>query len=83
MIFAKNFARNYLKNDIWKIRRLVDESFVPANQPTSVLYCRLSDINSTSESTVLCTQTTIASGKAAWAGRQASYDYYKCSFLQV
>ena len=39
--------------------------------------------NSTSESTVLCTQTTIASGKAAWAGRQASYDYYKCSFLQV
>ena len=39
--------------------------------------------NSTSESIVLGTQTTIASGKAAWAGRQASYDYYKCSFLQV
>ena len=25
------------------MRRLVDESFVPANQQTSVLYCRLSD----------------------------------------
>ena len=27
----------------WNIRRLVDDSFVPANQRTSVLYCRLSD----------------------------------------
>ena len=41
MIFAKNFARNYEKNNTWNIRRLVNESFVPANQQTSVSYCRL------------------------------------------
>ena len=35
--------RNYKKNNAWNIRRLVDESFVQANQRTSVLYCRLSD----------------------------------------
>ena len=32
------------KNNTWNIRRLFDESFVPANQRTSVLYCRLSDL---------------------------------------
>ena len=36
MNIAKNFARNYektsLKNNTWNIRRLVDESFVPATQ---------------------------------------------------
>ena len=33
MIFAKIFARNYeKKNNTWNIRRLVDESFVPATQ---------------------------------------------------
>ena len=32
-MFPKNFARNYeKKNNIWNIRRLVDESFVPAIQ---------------------------------------------------
>ena len=31
------------KNDIWNIRRLVDESFVQSNQRPSVLYWRLSD----------------------------------------
>ena len=35
--------RNYEKNNAWNIRRLVDESFVPANQRTSELYCRLSE----------------------------------------
>ena len=35
--------RNYEKNDALNIRCLVDESFVPATQRTSVLYCRLSD----------------------------------------
>ena len=29
--------RNYKKNNAWNIRRLVDESFVPANQPI-ILY---------------------------------------------
>ena len=32
MIFPKNFARNYEKDNTWNIRRLVDESFVPATQ---------------------------------------------------
>ena len=33
MIFAKNFARNYeKKKNTWNIRRLVDESFIPATQ---------------------------------------------------
>ena len=44
MIFAKNFARNYEnKNNTWNIRHLVNKSFIPVNQPTSTLYCRLSD----------------------------------------
>ena len=38
--------RNYRKNNAWNIRRLVDELFVPANNRTSVLYCRLSDFMS-------------------------------------
>ena len=33
---------NMKKNNTWNIRRLVDESFVPANQWSSVLYWRLS-----------------------------------------
>ena len=44
-----NFERNYeKKNNTWNIRPLVDESFVPGNQETSVLYCRLSDLRSKS-----------------------------------
>ena len=35
--------RNYKKDNAWNIRLLVNESFVPANQWTSVSYCRLSD----------------------------------------
>ena len=34
---------NHIKNNAWNIRHLVNESFVPANQWTKVLYCRLSD----------------------------------------
>ena len=33
-------------NDAWNLRHLVDESFVPSNQRTSVLYCKLSDFMS-------------------------------------
>ena len=36
--------RNYKTNNAWNIRHLVEESFVPANQQTSVLYCRLSNL---------------------------------------
>ena len=32
-----------INDNAWNIRHLVDESFVPANQQTSVLYCRLTD----------------------------------------
>ena len=35
--------RNYEKKNTWNVRRLVDESFVPSAQRTSILYCRLSD----------------------------------------
>ena len=45
-IFAKNFARNHEKNFTWNIIHLVNESYVPANQQTSVLYFRLSDLSS-------------------------------------
>ena len=44
MNIAKNFARNYeKKNNTWNIKCLVDESFVPATQRSSILYSRLSD----------------------------------------
>ena len=33
-----------MKKSTWSVRRLVDESFVPSAQRTSVLYCRLSDL---------------------------------------
>ena len=32
-----------MKKNTWNIRRLVDKTFVPANQRTSESYCRLSD----------------------------------------
>ena len=35
-----------MKKNTWNVRCLVDESFVPSAQRTSVLYCRLSDFNS-------------------------------------
>ena len=50
MIFVKTFPRNYKKRyipDTWNIRRLLDKSFIPVNQQTSVLYCRLSDFSMT------------------------------------
>ena len=34
-------VQNYRENNDWNIRRLVDEPFVPANQQTSKLCCRL------------------------------------------
>ena len=42
-VFAKNFARFYEKKNAWNLRSLVDESFVPANQQTSVSYFRSMD----------------------------------------
>ena len=38
--------RHYKRNNAWNIGRLVDESIVPADQRTSILYCRLSDFYS-------------------------------------
>ena len=37
------YVRNYEKKNIWNVRCLVDDSFVPSAQQTSILYCRLSD----------------------------------------
>ena len=42
--FLQRILQDFMKkNDTWNIRRLVDESFVPSAQQTSILYCRLSD----------------------------------------
>ena len=57
-ILCKNpfnlFFLNYKKNT-WNIRRLVDKSFVPSAQRTSVLYCRLMDFTSWGNTVVLGT----------------------------
>ena len=43
--FSKRSCKKlWKKNNTWNIRRLVDESFVPAFQRTSVLYWRLTDL---------------------------------------
>ena len=47
MIFAKNFARNYEKNNTSNIKCLVDVSFVPTTRQPIVLYWRLSDFTPT------------------------------------
>ena len=42
--FCKEFCKILWKNNnTWNIRHLVDNSFVPSAQQTSVLYCRLTD----------------------------------------
>ena len=42
--FLHRILQDFMKkNNAWNIRRLVDETFVPSVQQTSVLYCRLSD----------------------------------------
>ena len=38
--------RNYEKKNSCYVRHLVDNSFVPSAQQTSVLYCKLSDLKS-------------------------------------
>ena len=35
-----------MKKNTWNIRLLVDDSFVPSSQQTSVIYCRLMDLMS-------------------------------------
>ena len=47
LYFWKGFCKKLWKNNnTWNIRHLVDESFVPASQQTSVLYWRLTDFYS-------------------------------------
>ena len=41
------FVGNVYFFNEWNIRRLVDESFVPSAQQTSILYCRLTDFRPT------------------------------------
>ena len=39
--YCKEFCKQlWKKNNTWNLRCLVDESFVPANQQTIVLYCK-------------------------------------------
>ena len=44
---CRKSIRNYEKNT-WNVKRLVDDSFVPSAQQTSVLYSRLTDFRSKS-----------------------------------
>ena len=45
--FFQRILQDFMKkNNTWNIRNLVDESFVPSAQQTSVLYCRLTDLKS-------------------------------------
>ena len=44
--FCKEFCKIlWKKNNTWNIRRLVDRSFVPSVQQTSVFFCRLTDFS--------------------------------------
>ena len=43
MSFAK---KSWKKNNVWNIRRLVDDSFIPSAKRTNLLYCRLTDFKS-------------------------------------
>ena len=46
--FGEVFCKKLWKiNNTWSIRRLVDESFVPASHRASILHCRLSDFTCT------------------------------------
>ena len=37
--------KKYKKNNTWKIRLLVDDSFVPSSKQPSLIYCRLTEFN--------------------------------------
>ena len=39
--YPKSIRKYKKKINAWNIRHFVDESFVPANQQTIILYCRL------------------------------------------
>ena len=48
------------KNDNWNIRRLVDKSFVPSAQRTSISYCRLMDFKQSLLFTLFLIHTGLA-----------------------
>ena len=41
LIFAKNFARNFEKNNTWNIRRLVNETHRPSDPAYYIEDCRI------------------------------------------
>ena len=44
--FCKEFCKkSWKKNNIWNIRRLVDDSFVPSSKRPSIWYCKLTNFN--------------------------------------
>ena len=78
--------RNYKKNTAWNIRLLDDELFVPTNQRTSVLYCRLSDFMKTT--TTSCTWLVIYQRelwkKREWlTGLQTRWNVFKIGWDNV
>ena len=67
--FCKEFCKKlWKKNHTWNIRRLVDESFVPANQRPSVLYWRLSDFswNKLAQTNTVWVRVTSISHRYLW-----------------
>ena len=83
MVFSKNFARFYEKNNTWNIICLVDESFVPSAQRNSILYCRLTDF------TTCCLSNGIVIARNDWAKiylskvqRVKSHEISHCSSIR-
>ena len=92
--FCKEFCKKFWKkNNTWNIGRLIDFLFVPVNQQTSVLYCRLSDFCimksfdshlshcATVGSTVQCTRTTNITGLYAAMAPPFLFPPFTNSFL--
>ena len=67
---------NYEKKNTWKVRCLVDESFVPSAQRASVLYCRLSDFKNRAH--FVCLRSTMGSAVKVDKGQKISEADFVC-----
>ena len=80
----QRFLQEIMKeNNAWNIRCLGAESFVPANQQSSDLYCRLSDF------TICCLSNGIVIARNDWAKiylskvqRVKSHEISHCSSIR-
>ena len=72
MIYAKNFARNYEKNNTRKIRRLVDEMIIPSTKHIILKIVRLRN------SSTLLTINVYLNGRKSLIKNILSSSYYLC-----